>query len=76
MWGLFTLPGELYIGGQEHFYLETHCTIAVPKGEAGEMELYVSTQNTTKTQVSVGGQHKYRAWKEWEERGLAGSKGI
>lgn len=43
--------GELYIGGQEHFYLETHCTIAVPKGEAGEMELFVSTQNTMKTQV-------------------------
>lgn len=46
-------PGELYIGGQEHFYLETHCTIAVPKGEAGEMELFVSTQNTMKTQVGV-----------------------
>lgn len=46
-------PGELYIGGQEHFYLETHCTIAIPKGEAGEMELIVSTQNTMKTQVGV-----------------------
>ncbi|XP_046517798.1 xanthine dehydrogenase/oxidase-like [Equus quagga] len=44
-------PGEFYIGGQEHFYLETHCTIAVPKGEAGEMELFVSTQNTMKTQA-------------------------
>lgn len=49
--GHIASPGELYIGGQEHFYLETHCTIAVPKGEAGEMELFVSTQNTTKTQV-------------------------
>uniref|UniRef100_A0A667GIK6 xanthine dehydrogenase n=1 Tax=Lynx canadensis TaxID=61383 RepID=A0A667GIK6_LYNCA len=47
------VSGELYIGGQEHFYLETHCTIAVPKGEAGEMELFVSTQNTTKTQSFV-----------------------
>uniref|UniRef100_A0A8C6HTF2 Xanthine dehydrogenase n=1 Tax=Mus spicilegus TaxID=10103 RepID=A0A8C6HTF2_MUSSI len=46
-------PGELYIGGQEHFYLETHCTIAVPKGEAGEMELFVSTQNTMKTQSFI-----------------------
>lgn len=45
--------GEIYIGGQEHFYLETHCTIAVPKGEAGEMELFVSTQNTMKTQVDA-----------------------
>uniref|UniRef100_A0A2K5J9B5 Xanthine dehydrogenase/oxidase n=1 Tax=Colobus angolensis palliatus TaxID=336983 RepID=A0A2K5J9B5_COLAP len=47
------VSGELYIGGQEHFYLETHCTIAVPKGEAGEMELFVSTQNTMKTQSFV-----------------------
>uniref|UniRef100_A0A8C3L9W2 Xanthine dehydrogenase/oxidase n=1 Tax=Chrysolophus pictus TaxID=9089 RepID=A0A8C3L9W2_CHRPC len=42
---------EMYIGGQEHFYLETHCTLAVPKGEDGEMELFVSTQNLMKTQV-------------------------
>ena len=47
------VSGELYIGGQEHFYLETHCTIAVPKGEAGEMELFVSTQNTMKTQSFI-----------------------
>uniref|UniRef100_A0A672V8D2 Xanthine dehydrogenase/oxidase n=1 Tax=Strigops habroptila TaxID=2489341 RepID=A0A672V8D2_STRHB len=44
------LEGEMYIGGQEHFYLETHATLAVPKGEDGEMELFVSTQNLTKTQ--------------------------
>ncbi|KAM4772306.1 xanthine dehydrogenase/oxidase [Rhinophrynus dorsalis] len=44
------VEGEIYIGGQEHFYLETNCSIAVPKGEDGEMELFVSTQNTTKTQ--------------------------
>lgn len=53
MGSLVPSPGELYIGGQEHFYLETHCTIAIPKGEAGEMELIVSTQNTMKTQVGV-----------------------
>uniref|UniRef100_A0A6J0V358 Xanthine dehydrogenase/oxidase n=1 Tax=Pogona vitticeps TaxID=103695 RepID=A0A6J0V358_9SAUR len=46
------VDGEIYIGGQEHFYLETHCTIAVPK-EDGEMELFVSTQNLTKTQDFV-----------------------
>ncbi|XP_053917784.1 xanthine dehydrogenase/oxidase isoform X2 [Cuculus canorus] len=44
------LEGEMYLGGQEHFYLETHCTVAVPKGEDGEMELFVSTQNPAKTQ--------------------------
>ncbi|XP_058033739.1 xanthine dehydrogenase/oxidase [Ahaetulla prasina] len=47
------VEGEMYIGGQEHFYLETHCTIAVPKGEDGEMELFVSTQNLAKTQEFV-----------------------
>ena len=39
---------------QEHFYLETQTTIAVPKGEDGEMELFVSTQNPTLTQVRIG----------------------
>uniref|UniRef100_A0A6I8PKZ2 Xanthine dehydrogenase/oxidase n=1 Tax=Ornithorhynchus anatinus TaxID=9258 RepID=A0A6I8PKZ2_ORNAN len=47
------LEGEVYIGGQEHFYLETHCTIAIPKGEAGEIELFVSTQNISVTQCYV-----------------------
>ncbi|CAH3196082.1 unnamed protein product, partial [Porites evermanni] len=45
------LEGEMKIGGQEHFYLETQVTIAVPKGEDGEMELFVSTQNPKLTQV-------------------------
>ncbi|XP_024052534.1 xanthine dehydrogenase/oxidase [Terrapene carolina triunguis] len=47
------VEGEMYIGGQDHFYLETNCAIAVPKGEDGEMELFVSTQNPTKTQDCV-----------------------
>nr|XP_055027656.1 xanthine dehydrogenase/oxidase isoform X1 [Misgurnus anguillicaudatus] len=47
------LHGEIHIGGQEHFYLETNCTIAVPRGEDGEMEMFVSTQSATKTQSLV-----------------------
>ncbi|KAJ7379856.1 hypothetical protein OS493_012608 [Desmophyllum pertusum] len=47
------LEGEMRIGGQEHFYLETQATVAVPKGEDGEMELFVSTQNPTLTQKLV-----------------------
>ena len=39
------------MGGQEHFYLETNVTLAVPRGEDGEMELFVSTQSASKTQV-------------------------
>ncbi|XP_047433058.1 xanthine dehydrogenase/oxidase [Mugil cephalus] len=47
------LEGEMHIGGQEHFYLETNVTLAVPRGEDGEMELFVSTQAPTKTQAVV-----------------------
>ncbi|XP_072545990.1 xanthine dehydrogenase/oxidase [Salminus brasiliensis] len=47
------MEGEIHIGGQEHFYLETNCTLAVPRGEDGEMELFVSTQAASKTQAVV-----------------------
>ncbi|XP_066271857.1 xanthine dehydrogenase/oxidase-like [Branchiostoma lanceolatum] len=46
-----SLEGELRIGGQEHFYLETCAAIAVPHGEDGEMEIFCSTQNPTTTQI-------------------------
>ncbi|XP_078618398.1 xanthine dehydrogenase/oxidase-like [Branchiostoma floridae x Branchiostoma japonicum] len=45
------IEGELRIGGQEHFYLETCAAIVVPHGEDGEMEIFCSTQNPTKTQM-------------------------
>ena len=38
------------IGAQEHFYLETNATLAVP-GENGSLEIFASTQNPTKTQA-------------------------
>uniref|UniRef100_A0A673LCF9 Xanthine dehydrogenase/oxidase n=1 Tax=Sinocyclocheilus rhinocerous TaxID=307959 RepID=A0A673LCF9_9TELE len=47
------LHGKMHIGGQEQFYLETNCTLAVPRGEDGEMELFVSTQSASKTQALV-----------------------
>ncbi|KAK0141797.1 Xanthine dehydrogenase/oxidase [Merluccius polli] len=47
------LEGEVHVGGQEHFYLESQVTLAVPRGEDGEMELFVSTQSTAKTQSLV-----------------------
>ena len=37
---------------QEHFYLETQSVLAVPK-DVGELEMFVSTQNAHKTQVSL-----------------------
>ncbi|KAL7834105.1 hypothetical protein AOLI_G00290650 [Acnodon oligacanthus] len=48
------LEGELYMGGQEHFYMETQGVIAVPRGDAGEMELFVATQHAAYTQEVVG----------------------
>ncbi len=45
------LEGEMHLGGQEHFYLETQACIAVPKLEDGEMELFCSTQNPSEIQL-------------------------
>eukprot|EP00040_Diaphanoeca_grandis_P018555 m.97622 g.97622 ORF g.97622 m.97622 type:complete len:1296 (+) comp26995_c0_seq1:59-3946(+) len=47
------IEGEQRMGGQEHFYLETNGTLAVPKGEDGEMEIFASTQNPRETQMNV-----------------------
>ncbi|XP_053396021.1 xanthine dehydrogenase/oxidase-like isoform X1 [Mercenaria mercenaria] len=44
------IEGECHVGGQEHFYLETQAVIAIPKGEDGEMEMFISTQNPTESQ--------------------------
>ncbi|KAM9037159.1 aldehyde oxidase [Sarcophilus harrisii] len=38
------LEGEIHIGGQEHFYMETQSMLVVPYGEDKEMDIYVSTQ--------------------------------
>ena len=46
------LEGELHTGGQEHWYLETHISVAVP-GEANEMKVYASTQHPSETQAIV-----------------------
>ncbi|KAH8883677.1 xanthine dehydrogenase [Thozetella sp. PMI_491] len=43
--------GVARMGGQEHFYLETNATLAVPKPEDGEMEIFSSTQNPNEAQV-------------------------
>lgn len=46
------LSGELQIGGQEHFYLETQATIAA-LDEAGELIVHSSTQHPSETQDVV-----------------------
>lgn len=45
------VEGTTRSGGQEHFYLETHATIAIPKKENGEMELITSSQSLSQTQL-------------------------
>ncbi|XP_071977277.1 aldehyde oxidase-like [Engystomops pustulosus] len=45
--------GEVFLGGQEHFYLETQSIRAVPKGEDGEMDVYLASQDTTHTQALI-----------------------
>ena len=44
--------GELYIGGQEHFYLETQCALA-RMDESGGIVVESSTQHPTETQDIV-----------------------
>uniref|UniRef100_A0A8C3JYC6 Aldehyde oxidase 1 n=1 Tax=Calidris pygmaea TaxID=425635 RepID=A0A8C3JYC6_9CHAR len=47
------IEGEIHIGGQEHFYMETQSVLAVPKGEDKEMDVYVSTQHPAIIQEMV-----------------------
>ena len=47
-----TLTGHLHVGGQEHFYLEGQCALALP-GEDGDMSIQSSTQHPTEIQHKV-----------------------
>jgi len=44
--------GELMIGGQEHFYLETHCAIAW-RDESGGIAAHSSTQHPSEAQEMI-----------------------
>ncbi|MDH5492836.1 MAG: xanthine dehydrogenase molybdopterin binding subunit [Myxococcales bacterium] len=46
------LEGELFLGGQEHFYLETQAAIA-HRDESGQLVVHSSTQHPTETQAIV-----------------------
>uniref|UniRef100_A0A8R1ES50 FAD-binding PCMH-type domain-containing protein n=2 Tax=Caenorhabditis japonica TaxID=281687 RepID=A0A8R1ES50_CAEJA len=46
------LEGEINIGGQEHFYLETQSSLVVP-GEGDELIVHCSTQGTSFTQLML-----------------------
>jgi xanthine dehydrogenase large subunit len=47
------IQGEVEMNGQDHFYLETHTSWAIPDME-GNYLVYSSTQHPTETQVIVG----------------------
>ncbi|MEW5740220.1 MAG: xanthine dehydrogenase molybdopterin binding subunit [Myxococcota bacterium] len=46
------LSGEFRTGGQDHFYLETQCTLAIPV-EDRSLELFSSTQHPSEVQTLV-----------------------
>ena len=52
--GVFSSKGEIRLGGQEHFYMETQSMLAVPKGEEQEMDISVSIQYPRGIQVTWG----------------------
>lgn len=48
----YTLEGEIEIGGQDHFYLETQTSWVIPDVE-GNYQVYSSTQHPSETQVII-----------------------
>lgn len=49
LWSL--ISGEIRLGGQEHFYMETQSMVVVPSGEERELKVYLSCQHPTYNQV-------------------------
>ncbi|XP_042301126.1 aldehyde oxidase isoform X8 [Sceloporus undulatus] len=47
------VKGEIHIGGQEHFYMETQSVLVIPKREDEEIDIYVSSQHPTFIQELV-----------------------
>lgn len=47
------VEGQCRMGGQEHFYLETHAAFAIPKKEDDELEIFCSSQHPSEIQVRM-----------------------
>uniref|UniRef100_A0A2K6KE62 Aldehyde oxidase n=1 Tax=Rhinopithecus bieti TaxID=61621 RepID=A0A2K6KE62_RHIBE len=47
------LEGEVHVGGQKHFYMETQRVLVIPKTEDKELDIYVSTQDPAHVQKTV-----------------------
>ena len=46
------IEGEVHIGGQEHFYLETQASLVIPRDQ-GELEIHCSSQSPSEAQVHI-----------------------
>lgn len=46
------LSGEVTLGGQDHFYLETHASWVIPDPD-GSYQVYAGTQHPTETQAAI-----------------------
>nr|XP_051704003.1 aldehyde oxidase 2 isoform X1 [Oryctolagus cuniculus] len=47
------VEGEVHVGGQEHFYMETQRVLVIPKAEDKELDIHVSTQDPAHVQKTV-----------------------
>lgn len=47
-----TLTGQVFVGGQDHFYLESQASWAIPDAE-GNIQIYASTQHPSEVQAIV-----------------------
>ncbi|XP_046388161.1 xanthine dehydrogenase [Ischnura elegans] len=47
------IEGDVHMGGQEHFYLETNSAIAIPREDGCELEVICSTQHPTEVQKLI-----------------------
>ncbi|KAB0379218.1 hypothetical protein FD755_007002 [Muntiacus reevesi] len=47
------VEGEVHVGGQEHFYMETQTVLVIPKTEDKELDIYVSSQDPAHVQKTV-----------------------
>ncbi|CAF1125466.1 unnamed protein product [Rotaria sordida] len=48
-----TLEATVWIGGQEHFYMETQCCMVIPSNDDQEVTLYLATQSPATAQQMV-----------------------
>lgn len=49
----YVVEGEVSMSGQEHFYMETQATLALPVDNGNEMEVYCSTQGPSYLQACL-----------------------